>query len=64
MPTMSDEVLNVTKLTMEEKEKLTKDIDKLPGDKLNRVVEIVQEEMELSGFQVCVPSLSVPHTSL
>ena len=46
----AESVRNTVPLTYEEKELLTKQIDKLPAHKLNRVIQIVQEQMQLSGF--------------
>jgi len=45
------ELLNSTPLTYEEKASLSKKIEKLPVAKLNRVIEIIQQQMELSGLQ-------------
>lgn len=38
-------------LTETEKDALTRDVERLPVDKAPRVLEIIQESMELSGFQ-------------
>jgi len=48
--TASEALLDNIPLTTEEKETVAKQVDKLPANKLNRVLEIVQEQMQLSGF--------------
>jgi hypothetical protein len=62
---MSDAILNNFPLTLEEKTEVTQQIDTLPDDKLNRVIEIIEEQMQLSGLEdkeieVDVDTLPIP----